>query len=121
MRSPEMREHRRLTRAATDELGSNKVSVDTSKAAHEGHAGACRMRSSRPLVTKLDTAALPSIREDAVNALPWSVLSDTSLDKKFHPTFPNYLRELEGKQLSLSGYMQPLGQELEMGAFLLIE
>jgi tetratricopeptide (TPR) repeat protein len=121
MRSPELREHRRLTRATADELSKNKISVDSAKTAHEGHAGSIRMRSSRPLVTKLDAAALPSIREDAVNALPWSVLSDTSLDNKFHPTFANYLRELEGKQISLSGYMQPLGQELEMGAFLLIE
>jgi hypothetical protein len=121
MNSPELRQHRQLTRAAADEQAKNKISVDTAKTAHEGHAGSVRMRSSRPLVTKLDANALPAIREDAVNALPWSVLAETGLDRKFEPTFANYLRELDGKQISLNGYMQPLGQELEMGAFLLIE
>lgn len=121
MSHSELRRHRQLTRAAAEDLTKNKVSVDTVKAAHEGHAGSVRMRSSRPLTTKLDATALPSIREDAVNALPWSVLAETALDRKFQPTFVAYLRELDGKQISLNGYMQPLGQELEMGAFLLIE
>jgi hypothetical protein len=121
MSHPELRRHRQLTRAATEELAKNKVSVDTAKAAHEGHAGSVRMRSSRPLVTKLDATALPSIRDDDVNVLLWSVLAETALDRKFQPTFASYLRELDGKQISLNGFMQPLGQELEMGAFLLIE
>ena len=121
MSHPELRQHRLLTRAAAEELAKNKASVDTAKVAHEGHAGSVRMRSSRPLVTKLDATALPSIRDDAVNALPWSVLAETALDRKFQPTFASYLRELDGKQITLGGYMQPLGQELEMGAFLLIE
>jgi tetratricopeptide (TPR) repeat protein len=121
MRHPELRQHRQLARAAAEDLAKNKVSVDTAKVAHEGHAGSVRMRSSRPLVTKLDATALPSIRGDAVNALPWSVLAQTALDRKFQPTFASYLRELDGKRISLNGYMQPLGQELEMGAFLLIE
>jgi hypothetical protein len=121
MSSPELREHRQLMRAAANELAKDKVSVDVAKAAHEGHAGSVRMRSSRPLVTKLDATALPTIRADVVNAVPWSVLAETALDNKFHPIFATYLRELEGKQVSLSGHIQPLGQELEMGAFLLIE
>jgi hypothetical protein len=121
MSHPELRQHRQLTRAAAEELAKNKASVDKAKAAHEEHAGSVRMRSSRPLVTKLDATALPSIRDDDVNVLPWSVLAETALDRKFQPTFASYLRELDGKQISLSGFMQPLGQELEMGAFLLIE
>ncbi len=121
MSNPDLRKHRQLTRTAADELASNKVSVDTAKSAHEGHAGSVRMRSSRPLVSKLDSSALPAIRGDAVNALPWSVLSETALDRKFEPTFAAYLRELNNKPISLNGYMQPLGSELEMGTFLLIE
>jgi tetratricopeptide (TPR) repeat protein len=121
MSDPELRLHRQLTRAAADDLGKNKVSAGSAKSAHEGHAGSVRMRSSRPLMTKLDVSALPAIRDDAVNALPWSVLAETALDRKFEPAFAQYLRELDGKQISLDGYMQPLGQELEMGAFLLIE
>ena len=121
MSHAELRRHRQLTRAAAEELAKNKMPVDKAKAAHEEHAGSVRMRSSRPLVTKLDATALPSIRDDAVNALPWSVLAETALDRKFQPTFASYLRELDGKQISLNGFMQPLGQELETGAFLLIE
>src|SRR5207249_890048 len=108
MSSPELRQHRQLTREAADELAKNKVSVETAKAAHEGHAGSVRMRSNRPLATKLDATPLPSVRDDAVNALPWSVLAETALDRKFQPTFASYLRELDGKQISLNGYMQPL-------------
>jgi len=121
MSSPELRQHRQVTRAAADELAQNKVTVDVAKVAHEGHAGSVRMRSSRPLVTKLDASALPAIRDDGVNALPWSVLAETALDRKFQPAFASYLKELDGKQISLSGFMRPLGTELEMGAFLLIE
>jgi Tfp pilus assembly protein PilF len=121
MSNPELRQHRQVTRAAAEELAKDKVSVDSAKSAHEGHAGSVRMRSSRPLVTKLDASALPAIRGDAVNALPWSVLADTALDRKFQPAFVEYLREMDGKQIALNGYLQPLGQELEMGAFLLIE
>jgi tetratricopeptide (TPR) repeat protein len=121
MSNPELRKHRQLTRAAADAQTKSKVSLDTAKTAHQEHAGSVRMRSSRPLVTKLDAAGLAPIRADAVNALPWSVLAETGLDRKFQPNFATYLRDLDGKQISLNGYMQPLGQELEMGAFLLIE
>jgi len=46
MSNPELRQHRQLTRAAADVQSKNKVSVDTAKTAHEGHAGSLRMRSS---------------------------------------------------------------------------
>lgn len=121
MSDPELRQHRQVTRAAAEDLTKDKVSVDSAKSAHEGHAGSVRMRSSRPLVTKLDAGVLAPIRGDAVNALPWSVLAETGLDRKFQPAFATFLKELDGKQISLNGYIQPLGQELEMGAFLLIE
>jgi Tfp pilus assembly protein PilF len=121
MSNADLRQHRQWTREAADLLAKNKVSVDSAKSAHEGHAGSVRMRSSRPLATKLDASALPLVRNDGVNALPWSVLAETALNRNFQPTFASYLRELDGKQISLNGFMQPLGQELEMGAFLLIE
>src|SRR5439155_3858329 len=37
------------------------------------------------------------------------------------PNFPKYLRELDGKQVSLTGFMQPLTEELEVSSFLFIE
>jgi hypothetical protein len=56
-----------------------------------------------------------------VNALPWQVLADTVLDRQFRPTFPKYLKELEGKHVTLTGFMQPLVEELELSSFLVIE
>jgi tetratricopeptide (TPR) repeat protein len=121
MNAAELRRHRQLTRAAADEQAAPMGKGIDAKAAHESHAASLRTRSSRPLLTKLDEAALPAVRGDAVNALPWTVLAETALDRKFHPTFAKYLQELDGKQITLDGYMQPLGEELEMGVFLLIE
>ena len=54
-----------------------------------------------------------------VNPLPWSVLADTSVDRKYKPTFPKYVKELDGKDVALAGYMQPLGEELEVSSFML--
>ena len=50
-----------------------------------------------------------------------AVLGLTTVDRKYKPTFPKYLHELDGKQVSLSGFMQPLNDELEHSSFMLIE
>jgi tetratricopeptide (TPR) repeat protein len=121
MNAAELRQHRQLTRAAADELTTPGGKEIDFKAAHESHAPSLRTRSSRPLLTKLDQTALAPVRTDSVNALPWSVLADTTLDRKFHPTFAKYLQELDGKPITLDGYMQALGEELEVGVFMLIE
>ncbi|MBI1918247.1 MAG: DUF3299 domain-containing protein, partial [Planctomycetes bacterium] len=118
LRSAELRRHRRLLREAADKLA--KAPPGTRKE-HEGHAGSLKTRSARPLVDRLAGVALPPVRADGLNVLPWNVLATTTLDRQFRPTFPKYLRELEGKQVTLSGFMQPLGEGLDMGTFLLIE
>jgi tetratricopeptide (TPR) repeat protein len=119
MRSAELRQHRQANRTLADELA--KKQDEGAKAAHESHVGGLKARSSRPLANKLDTTGLPPISATGVNALPWSVLNDTTLGRKFNPTFPQYLRELDGKQVTLTGFMQPLGEDLELSSFLLIE
>jgi len=118
LRSAELRRHRRLMREAADKLA--KAPPGTRKE-HEGHAGSLKTRSARPLVDRLAGVALPPVRVDGINVLPWNVLAQTTLDRQFRPTFPKYLNELEGKQVTLSGFMQPLGEGLEMATFLLIE
>ena len=40
---------------------------------------------------------------------------------RYRPTFAAYLKELDGKQVVLTGYMQPVGDDPDLGAFLLIE
>jgi hypothetical protein len=120
LRSPELRARRQAMRDAADEL--QRAASGGLKTAHDGgHAGGLKTRSSRPLATRLDAAVLAPVDPNGVNAVPWSVVTETLLDRDYRPTFGKYLRELDGQRVTLTGYMQPLGDDLEVGAFLLIE
>jgi hypothetical protein len=122
LRQPELRRQRQSARATADELARTiPAAGDPAKTTHEGHAGILKARSQRPLLAGTDQAELPPVRDDGVNALPWSVLAQTAVDRQYRPTFAKYLRQLDGKQVTLSGYMQPLGEDLEVSAFMLIE
>jgi hypothetical protein len=120
LRSPELRAHRQANRTAADEL-AKAGGAAPGKAAHEGHVGGLKPRSSRPLASHADDAPLPPVSATGVNALPWSVLGDTTVGRPFKVTFPGYLRELDGKQVALTGFMQPLGEDLDMATFMLIQ
>lgn len=119
---PELRRRRQVARAAADELArSSPLAGDPAKTMHEGHAGALATRSKRPLLARVDQSPLPAIDVAGVNTVPWSVVAETTLDRKFRPSFAKYLQELDGKKIALTGYMQPLGENLEVSAFMLIE
>jgi hypothetical protein len=120
LRSPDLRAHRQANRTAADEL-AKKRGGSPPKTAHEGHAGGLKPRSSRPLASSLDDAALPPVNATGINALPWRVLADTTVGRPFKVAFPKYLRELDGKQVSLTGFMQPLGEDLDTTSFMLIQ
>jgi hypothetical protein len=117
MSNPELRRRRQLTRSLADQIEARPAG----KAEHEGHAGAFKAKSRRPLLGRIDLAELPPIDARGINALPWALLGETVVDKDFKPAFPKYLKELDGKQVSLSGFMQPLREEAEMTAFMFIE
>ncbi len=119
LRAADLRDHRRDYRSLADELA--KKGNGNGKTRHEGHAGLFKPRSLRPLVHKLGRTPLPPIDPKGVNVLPWSVVTETMLDRQYRPTFPRYLKDLDGKTVTLSGFMQPLGEDNELGAFLLIE
>lgn len=120
LRHADLRDHRQANRAAADER--QRDGAGPTKTLHEdAHAGGLKTRSARPLPRKQDAGALAAVDPKGVNALAWSVLSDTLIDRDYRPTFAKYLQELDGKQVELAGYMQPLGDELDVGAFLLIE
>jgi hypothetical protein len=122
LHNPELRRQRRLLREAADALAKDvQANARSAKVDHQGHAALFRPRSKRPLLGELDPLKLPPVSLTGVNSLPWAVLAETILDRRFKPTFPKYLRELDGKEVSLIGFMQPLGQETELGSFLLIE
>ena len=123
MQSRTVREHRQMVRAAAEELAkAGDAKTESAKSTHEGgHVTPIRARSKRPLANRLDTADLPAISATGVNSLPWSVLADTSIDRQFRPGFAKYLQDLEGKQVSLTGFIQPLNEELELATFMFIE
>jgi hypothetical protein len=117
MQSPALRQHRQITKAAAEQVAANA----DPKTAHEAHVAGLPARSKRPLLSKLDQVPLPPISDTGVNPLPWELLGETTVDSKFRPTFARYMKELEGKQVSLTGFMQPLGEDLDAASFMFIE
>jgi hypothetical protein len=116
LRAPALLEHRR----AVVNVSRNMNAPD--KATHQQeHASAFKPRSSRPLVNKGDLPALPAVDPKGVNSLPWTVLTDTPLDREYRPAFSDYLKELDGKRVELDGYMQPLASDLNCAAFMFVE
>jgi tetratricopeptide (TPR) repeat protein len=111
--SPDLRKRRTLYRAAADELAK--------KPDHEQHRGTLKTKSSRPLVKAFDESLLPAIEDDKPNALPWPVLAATVFDTKGKPTFAKYLEKLDGKTVTLTGFMQQTKEELTVSSFLLLE
>lgn len=122
--APDLRERRVIARETAEALAkAQALAGDGARTEHStGHADAIKPKSRRPLALKrFDTSALPPIAKDSVNPLPWALLLETNLDRKFRPTFPKYLQELDGCRIRLLGYLQPLGEDLDAGAFMLIE
>jgi hypothetical protein len=115
LRDAELREHRKQMRAAATKAAR------ADKKEHEAHALLFKPRSSRPLVSKAGLAALPPIDPKGINTLAWEVIAETTVDRQARPTFARYLRDLDGKQVVLLGYLQPLGEDTDLSAFLLIE
>ncbi len=116
--TPDLRRHRQLMREAADQLAKN---APVTKPEHEGHAGTLKTRSTRPLFDRSALASLPAIKPEGTNVLPWNAITMTTVDRQYKPTFPAYLRELDGRPVRLSGFMQPIGGDPDMNAFLLIE
>lgn len=122
MNDPTLRRHRQQMRAAADEFDRRPDFVNAAgKSDHQTHGSLFKPRSRRPLANNLDASPLPAVSVTGVNALPWSVLNDTTVDRKYQATFSPYLRELDDKQIALSGFMQPLGDNPALAVFMLIE
>jgi hypothetical protein len=113
----ELRQRRQALRDAADKLGP---ASRTDGATHEGHTGLA-FHSPRPLLRKFDPLSLPPPRDSGATPLPWAVLTETTLDARARPTFIDYLKKLDGKQISVTGYMQPLADDFELNSFLLLE
>src|ERR1019366_4001473 len=119
LEDPTLRKHRLILRDAAENLP--KVKIGAAEEHGEQHMGSLQFRSRRPLISKLETTGLPAIDPKGINPIPWELIGETVLEKPFRPNFPKYLRELEGKQISMTGFMYPLREDPEMTAFLFIE
>ena len=117
MSHPTLRKHRQILRDAVENVPQAKVG----EAHPDKHVGTLAFKSRRPLISKLESLPLPAIDPKGINAIPWELFGETTLEKPFKPNFPKYLRELEGKQISMNGFMYPLRDDPEMVAFLFIE
>jgi hypothetical protein len=118
LRDAMLAEHRKLLQAKAGELANQKPDQ---AGKHEQHSLTFRPRSSRPLVSKFNLTNLPPINPKGLNVLAWEVIGETTVDRKSRPTFPAYLRELDGKEVEMSGYMQPLADNTDLGVFMLVE
>lgn len=121
MNHPDLRRHRQMLRAAADDLA--RAAVATGVHASKAHADRLPARSRRPLLTRLDQSVLPPVSDNGTNTLPWELLAETEIeiDAKYQPTFARYLQDLNGKMVTLNGFMQPLGEGGELASFVFLE
>jgi hypothetical protein len=111
---------RQLTRSAADE--QRKQLEKDAKAEHvPEQTGNLKALSKRPLIARFDQASLPPISATAANALPWGLVAETTIGKQSKPSFPKYLQDLDGKLVTISGFMQPIGEDLDISEMMLIE
>lgn len=111
--APDLRARRQRLRAAVEQL-NQRPELDTHKILLRG-------KSPRPLIKAFDESTLPPIRPNGINPLTWALLGATTMDEKGRWVFLNYLEQLDGKTVSLMGFMQPLRDELAVTGFLLLE
>ncbi|HET6576049.1 MAG TPA: DUF3299 domain-containing protein [Fimbriiglobus sp.] len=112
MASAELRAHRQRYRATADALEAK---------GHRRDAGIA-FKSSRALVRTVDPSRLPAVKPDSVNPLPWAAVADTELNRYGKPDFLKYVGQLDGKRVTLTGYMTPAGNATaELTGFLLTE
>lgn len=93
------------------------------QSAHEAHGsgGPIRFKSQRPLVRQPNALKLPAINPTGLNHLPWPVLAETAMDRPFRVTFHDHLKQLDGKRVVITGFLQPTGDSIDQIAVLLIE
>lgn len=121
--NPVLRQHRQTLKAAVAAQSKKDAnSVAAANVEHQLHPSLVTFRSKRPLLSRrFDVASLPPLNPDGVNTLPWGLLAETTLDRNFRPTFAKRLREMDGMQVTLAGFMQPITEDQVYGTFMLIE
>ncbi len=88
---------------------------------HKPHQALVKYRSTRPLEDNSELPDLPSIVPGIRTEVPWIVFSKTKLGPKREPDFPRFLKSIDGTEVVMEGYLQPFGENLDTGVFLLVE
>lgn len=89
--------------------------------ANHGKHPTPRFRSARPFEDSSEMGPLPVIEPGKPTEVPWIVFGKTKPGKMRSPEFPGYLKQLDGSEVILDGYLQPFGENLDEGRFLLVE
>jgi hypothetical protein len=113
MQTKELVRKRQLTLEAIDDRAA--------KGEHDAASTTFKAASKQPLLARLDEATLPAISATGVNKLPWALISETTIDRKFRPSFAKYLKDLDGKTVTIMGFMQPLDAAQDVSMMMFIE
>ncbi len=97
-----------------------QVCKDAKPIDHGKHPGV-KFRSARPFEDLSELAGLPPIEPGKITEVPWIVFSKTKLAVGRKPEFIGYLKQLDGREIRMEGYLQPFGENLDEGRFLLVE
>ncbi len=116
---PELRRHRQILRTFLEESAKDSMLAKSLHA--DGHQPLLTFRSRRPLAGPWFASPLPEIRETGPNAVPWDVFAETTVESPFRPRFAPFLTALDGKEVTLAGFMQPLQEDAPTTSFLFIE
>jgi hypothetical protein len=118
-----LRHSRQALQVALDARGELPIGQASQQQAHTSHSSTLVFKSRRPLVPRpLDVRHLPAVVKGQSHHVSWPLLAETATDpRRFKPTFHAYLRQLEGEKISLTGFMQPLTDDLECTSFILVE
>jgi hypothetical protein len=124
---PTLRRHRAATLAALAAPAAGPPrGTESQKVEHTAHTATkspLTFQSRRALlVRRFDPRHLPAVRKTGVNELSWGLLLETTVDARTaRPGFHAHLKALDGLKVTLTGFMQPISDELDTGAFLLVE
>lgn len=114
MKSADLRASRQLYRQAADAL--------LKLPDHEQHTSTLKFASPRALTRTFDPALLPPIPPTGTTTLPWIVLGETTIGRRFPPEYLPYLEKLDGRHVQVIGFMRPAGlASPTVQAFLLTE
>jgi tetratricopeptide (TPR) repeat protein len=105
-----LRRHRQAYRAA----------VEAADAAndHARFTPTTAFRSARPLARTFDPSRLPAIDPTGPTPLPWAALAETTVGRRFPPTYLPFVDKLDGRRVTVTGHVRPGG---DAGGFLLTE